>query len=227
MKKLFGKIGYKFKNKRLLETALTHSSYANEHKVPSYERLEFLGDSILSFVVSTYLFDKYPDLPEGEMSKLRAAIVCEKSLCEAVKRIGLCEDILLSKGEIQTGGRERPSIVADVFEAVLGAIYIDGGIKPTKNFVMDKLGETISSSYTGKGVFNDYKTKLQEIVQIGNGIVNYVHVKEEGPEHNKVFTVQVKLAGKIISTGNGRSKKDAEQSAAQAAIAVLLKEDEK
>lgn len=226
MQDLMEKIGYEFQDTGLLKTALTHSSYANEHNVQSYERLEFLGDSILSFIISTYLYKTYPDLPEGEMSKLRAAIVCERSLDESCRKFGGNGYIILSKGESQTGGRERSSIIADVFEAILGAIYLDGGIEPAQRFVMDKLGETIQDSREGHGVFKDYKTQLQEIVQHQEHTVSYSLVKEEGPEHNKRFTVQIDYLDGVLSTGVGKSKKDAEQNAAKKAIEELKKHGE-
>jgi ribonuclease-3 len=223
LKEICKKIGYQFKNEQLLTAALTHSSYANENRTESYERLEFLGDSILSFVVSGYLYKNYPNLPEGEMSKLRASIVCERSLEECVRNNGLNGDIILSKGELQTGGRERASIIADVFEAILGAIYIDGGIEPASKFVMDKLGGAISDSYDGEGVWNDYKTRLQEIVQEGDDSVQYHHVRCEGPEHSKVFTVEVRTGARVLASGAGKSKKDAEQDAAKHAIKHIKK----
>lgn len=218
MRKLMLDIGHEFKNIDLLKTALTHSSYANENKTQSYERLEFLGDSILSFVVSTHLYASDSNIPEGEMSKLRAAIVCERSLDECAKRLHFGDYLILSKGEEFTGGRARVSILADVFEAVLAAIYLDSGFEEAEKFVMSQLGTAIEKACQGVTLYMDYKTELQEIAQ-GNGKkVEYKHIKEDGPAHNKTFTVQVIYDGCVISEGTGKSKKDAEQNAARIAI---------
>ena len=214
-------IGYEFKNKDLLKTALTHSSYANEHGEKSYERLEFLGDSILSFIISTYLYENHPELPEGDMSKIRAAIVCERSLESSCRNFGVEKYIILSRGEELTGGRERSSIIADVFEAILGAIYIDGGLECARKYVTNMLSKTVSDTVEGHGVFSDFKTKLQEIVQKYNSNVTYKLVGESGPEHEKEFTVEVIYCGKTLSKGRGKSKKIAEQDAAKTAIEVL------
>lgn len=223
MEELMKSIGYSFKNQQLLKTALTHSSYANEHKIQSYERLEFLGDSILSFIMSTYLYENYSDLPEGDMSKLRAAIVCERSLDASCRKIGVEKYIVLSRGEEICGGRERSSIIADVFEAILGAIFLDGGLEPARKYVMDMLLDTVKDTVAGHGVFMDYKTALQEIVQKYDSSVTYNHTGEEGPEHDKTFTAQVIYYGKVLSEGKGKSKKIAEQNAAKIAIEVLKK----
>ena len=218
MQKLMDNIGYNFKKIDLLKTALTHSSYANENKVQSYERLEFLGDSILSFVVSTHLYSSKDNIPEGEMSKLRAAIVCEKSLDECAKRLEFGNYLILSKGEELTGGRTRASILADVFEAVLAAIYLDSDFAQAEKFVMSQLGDAVKKAQNGIALYFDYKTELQEIAQ-GNGCnVEYKHIKEDGPAHNKTFTVQVLYDGKVVAEGTGKSKKDAEQNAASVAI---------
>ena len=226
MQKLINNIGYKFKNEELLTMALTHSSFANESKsnCQSYERLEFLGDSILSFIVSTNIYEKFKALPEGAMSKLRAAIVCERSLEECARAINIGQYLILSKGEELTGGRQRPSILADVFEAILAAIYLDGGIEPAKDFIMTHLKDALEKAHSGKGIFNDYKTALQEIVQENDNNVEYVHVKEEGPEHNKIFTVEVNFMGEKLAGGTGRSKKEAEQNAAKKAIDNISRE---
>lgn len=218
MQKLIENIGYEFKNINLLRTALTHSSYANERGVDSYERLEFLGDSILSFVVSTHLYKSKCHIVEGDMSKLRATIVCEKSLDECAKRLNFGKYLFLSKGEEITGGRTRPSILADVFEAVLAAIYLDGGFFAAEKFVMSQLGDAIENAKHGVLLFKDYKTELQEIAQSVDKKVVYEHIKEEGPAHNKVFTVRVLYDGVVLSEEKGRSKKDAEQNAARTAI---------
>ncbi len=218
MQKLMLDIGYKFKNKDLLKTALTHSSYANENKTQSYERLEFLGDSILSFIVSTHLYASNDNIPEGEMSKLRAAIVCEKSLDECAKRLNFGDYLILSKGEELTGGRTRVSILADVFEAVLAAIYLDSDLKQAEKFVMSQLGDAIKKAQNGIALYMDYKTQLQEIAQSRGYSVEYKHIKDEGPAHNKTFTVQVIYNNDVIAEGTGKSKKDAEQNAAMYAI---------
>jgi len=221
MKLLINDIGYNFKDEKLLKTALTHSSFANEHNCKSYERLEFLGDSILSFVISSSIYKNFPDLPEGELSKLRASIVCERSLEECSKKLNVGKYLILSKGEETTGGRERASILADVFEAILGAIFLDGGIEPARDFINKYLSDAVIESHSGKGVFKDYKTVLQEIVQQNEGSVEYFEVKEEGPEHNKIFTVGIKYMGSDLSYGSGRNKKEAQQNAAKEAIKKL------
>ncbi len=218
MVELMQKIGYKFNNDRLLTTALTHSSYANEHKTESYERLEFLGDSILSFVVSTRLYASKHHFREGEMSKLRASIVCERSLSECATSLELGKYLILSKGEEFTGGRTRVSILADVFEAVLAAIYLDSGLDEAVAFVERQLGGAIAKGCKGIMVYTDYKTQLQEIAQAADKKIEYKHIKEEGPAHERVFTVAVMYDGVAISQGKGRSKKDAEQNAAMLAI---------
>ncbi|OQB15774.1 MAG: Ribonuclease 3 [Firmicutes bacterium ADurb.Bin193] len=223
MDELMKKLGYTFKDDRLLKTALTHSSYANENKKvsKSYERLEFLGDSVLSFVISTHIYNNFTELPEGGLSKMRAALVCERTLASCAEGLGLGDYIFFSKGEAMTGGRTRPSILADVFEAVIAAIYLDGGITCAEKFVLKSLDASIKMVKKGKGVFKDYKTELQEEVQQHEGSVDYVSVKEEGPEHLKVFTVEVFSDGKCLASGKGRSKKDAEQDAAKKALIKL------
>ena len=218
MHKLMLNIGYKFKNINLLKTALTHSSYANENKTQSYERLEFLGDSILSFIVSTQLYTSNENIPEGEMSKLRAAIVCERSLDECAKKLKFGEYLILSKGEELTGGRTRASILADVFEAVLAAIYLDSDFVEAEKFVMSQLGNAINKARKGISLYTDYKTELQEIAQANGKKVEYKHIREEGPAHNKIFTVQILYDGNTVSEDKGKSKKEAEQNAAKLAI---------
>lgn len=214
--------GYEFKTPELLERALTHSSYANERKSAgnSNERLEFLGDSVLSIIVSEYLFLNYEHLPEGELTKLRASLVCEKALCKFTKSMGINERILLGRGEEQTGGRERPSILADAFEAVLAAIYLDGGIVPATKYVLKNIKTEISSEkHLGE---NDYKTILQEIIQKNpEERVEYRLAGEHGPDHDKTFTVEVWLNSNIIGRGEGRSKKSAEQAAAKEALLLM------
>ena len=221
MEILMESIGYNFKDISLLQTALTHSSYANENNVESYERLEFLGDSILSFVVSTQLYSSKEHIAEGNMSKLRAAIVCEKSLCECSKRMNIGNYLILSKGEELTGGRNRISILADVFEAILAAIFLDSDFKEAEKFVLKHLNSAISKACKGVSLYTDYKTELQEIAQSVGKKVEYVHVREDGPAHNKTFTVNVIYDDACIAEGNGRSKKDAEQNAARRALAEV------
>ena len=204
---------YTFKDVALLEEALSHSSYANEKNSKSYERLEFLGDSILSFVISEYLVEKF-NIKEGELSKIRARIVCEHALEMACNNAGLVPLIHLSRGEELTGGRGRASIIADVFEAVIAAIYKDGGIQPAKKFIFDNMTDIIPLAVSGK-VNEDYKTALQEIVQANGKTAAYHVVSEEGPEHNKIFTIELCINGERVSQGTGRNKKEAEQNAAK------------
>lgn len=225
MKKLTEKIGYSFKNPRLLENALTHSSYANEGNrgLKSNERLEFLGDSVLGFITARYLFDRETG-PEGELTKLRAALVCEKALFSYARQLGLGECLLLGKGEQQTGGAERPSILADAFEAVIAAIYLDGGLEPVKTFLIPFLEQERSQQRRPK--FKDYKTLLQEIVQQNPGEkIEYELKGESGPDHNKQFLMEVHLNSNVIGTGRGRSKKEAEQQAAREALKLMGYDD--
>ncbi|MBQ9893967.1 MAG: ribonuclease III [Ruminococcus sp.] len=214
-------IGYTFKNKQLLHQAFSHSSYANEKKDPSgsNERLEFLGDSVLSIVVSDFLY-KNINVAEGELTKLRASLVCEKSLHIFAQQIGLGDYLLLGKGEENTGGRERPSILADAFEAVIAAIYLDGGMEAAAKHILRFMPDDIQ--YTKKPVFSDFKTVLQEIVQKNpEEKVEYVLIGEEGPDHNKRFVVEVRLNSQVIGKGKGKSKKEAEQFAAREALELM------
>ncbi len=215
-------IGYKFRDRSLIEHALTHSSYANEKKLPggSNERLEFLGDSVLSIVVSEYLYTHLSHIAEGELTKLRASLVCEKSLHIFAQKIQLGEFLKLGKGEENTGGRERPSILADAFEAVIAAIYLDGGFEPAARHILRFMPEDLQTRR--KPVFNDFKTILQEIVQKNpEEMVEYSLVGEEGPDHNKRFVVEVCLNSNVIGRGKGRSKKEAEQLAAKEALELM------
>lgn len=215
------RIHYHFKNKQLLHEALSHSSYANEEKKKrSNERLEFLGDSVLSIIVAQHLFTHYTHLPEGELTKLRASLVCEKSLYEFALQFGLNEFLLLGKGEEMTGGRERPSIIADAFEALLAAIYLDGGMDEATKFVLRFIPEHLSLKQA-KGL-NDYKTTLQEIIQQNREEkVEYVLICESGPDHDKTFEVEVHLNSNVIGRGSGKSKKQAEQLAAKEALELM------
>ena len=223
MTDLKNKIGYQFKNPALLNEALTHSSYANEHKsqhIKYNERLEFLGDSVLSIVVSDYIYKNCPELPEGELTKLRASLVCEKSLYEFAKKIDLGKYLILSKGERHNGGADRPSILSDAFEALIAAIYIDGGFAPASKHILNFVIPAIKNSKKKK--INDYKTTLQEIIQKNPGEkLEYVLVKESSPDHNKHFIVEVHLNSNVIGKGGGRSKKEAEQQAAREALELM------
>lgn len=213
-------IGYKFKDKSLLQTALTHSSYANEMngKVDYNERLEFLGDSVLGMITAEFLFTNHPEMPEGKLTKTRAAMVCEKSLHRFAQSIKLGEFMYLGKGEINTGGRERPSILADAFESLIAAIYLDAGFEEAKKFVLG----FISTADIEETIITDYKTALQEIVQRNPGeYLEYFMVGESGPDHCKTFIVEVHLNNNVIGTGEGRSKKQAEQMAAKATLRLM------
>lgn len=216
------KIGYKFKNEKLIIEALSHSSYANECKKQrkNNERLEFLGDSVLSVIVSNYIFEHFKHLPEGELTKLRASLVCEQALFDFSKKINLGKYIFLGKGEEITGGRERPSIVSDAFEAVIAAIYLDGGLKVASKYVLSFIPEDVKPHSVVS--FVDYKTALQEIIQKNpEEKVEYVLTDESGPDHDKKFTVNVMLNSNVIGTGIGKSKKSAEQNAAKEALSLM------
>lgn len=212
-------IKYTFENKSYILEALTHSSYSNENKDYKFnERLEFLGDSVLSIVISDYLFKKEKNLPEGELTKLRANIVCEESLSEVAAQINLGEFLLLGKGEEATGGRERISILADALEAVIAAIYLDGGLEEAKRFIFEYMEQIIENSIKGK-IFRDYKTYLQEILQSkGEQNIWYKLIEEKGPDHNKRFVMEVGINDVVLGVGEGKSKKDAEQLAAKSAL---------
>lgn len=215
------KIGYCFKNKELLKTALTHSSYANENKLPhDNERLEFLGDSVLGFVTAEYLFNEFKARPEGALTKLRAAVVCEKSLFKFAEKISLGDFILMGRGEEHTGGRNRPSIVSDAFEAVIAAMYIDGGIEVAKPYILSFIKDAVKREAS----FKDNKSLLQEEIQrIKGNVLSYEEIGESGPDHDKHFNFVVKLNGKVIGEGEGKSKKEAEQAAAGNALLELKK----
>lgn len=209
-------IGYEFKNRDLLVTALTHSSYANEKKLlHDNERLEFLGDSILGFVTAEYLFSEFKTRPEGELTKLRAAVVCEKSLYNFSEKIKLGDYVLLGHGEELTGGRNRPSVISDAFEAVIAAMYLDGGIEAVKPYILSFIKEAVKREAS----FKDNKSLLQEKIQREkDNVLLYEEIGETGPDHAKTFTFRAKLNGRVIGTGEGRTKKDAEQAAAGAAL---------
>lgn len=222
MEQLEKNLGYTFKNKALLQNALAHSSYANEKKgsITSNERLEFLGDSVLSIIVSEYIYQSFPNLPEGRLTKLRASLVCEQTLCSFSKQLGVGDCLLLGKGEKANGGDERPSILADAFEAILAAIYLDGGIEPAKRHVLRFVKEELS--HLEHENFKDYKTELQEIIQKNpEEKLSYVLKGESGPDHDKCFTVEVHLNSNVIGVGTGHSKKMAEQAAARQALELM------
>ncbi|NIP32262.1 MAG: ribonuclease III [Candidatus Dadabacteria bacterium] len=209
------KLQYKFKDNNLLKTALTHSSYANEYSVESNERLEFLGDSILGCVVSKILYQKFPDSSEGELSKIKGAIVSRSNFAKYALDLKLNEQILLGKGEESTGGKERDSNLSGAFEAVIGAIYLDAGYRKSYQIISKLVKSTISN----KEFFSDNKTKLQEITQKKfKQIPKYNIIREEGPPHNKIFFVEVKVSSEILGNGIGKNKKEAEQSAAKEAL---------
>jgi ribonuclease-3 len=214
-------IGYSFKDKELLKTALTHSSYANENRLSQdNERLEFLGDSVLGFVTAEYLFSQYKSRHEGELTKLRAAVVCEKSLFKFAEKISLGKFIYMGKGEEHSGGRNRPSIVSDAFEAVIAAMYIDGGIDVVRSYILEFITEAVKREAS----FKDNKSLLQEEIQKNKGnTIAYEELAEYGPDHDKVFSFAVKLNGEVIGTGEGRSKKEAEQAAAGNALLNMEK----
>ena len=215
-------IGYKFNDKKNLDIAFTHKSYANEivcGKRQSYERLEFLGDAILEFIVSYYLFNEYKDKTEGELTKIRASLVCEFTLSRIARELNFGEFGSFSKGEKNTGGRDRDSILCDFFESVTGAIYMDGGLDAAKNFIYKFLLTDIEN----KKLFYDAKTKLQEISQKNNSTLEYVLLGESGPEHNKIFKIQLCIDGKPVAQGEGHSRKSAEQHAAYNALEQMLK----
>lgn len=212
-------IGYEFKNKDYILEALTHSSYSNENKKFNFnERFEFLGDSVLGVVVSDYLFKAEKNLPEGELTKLRANIVCEESLNEVANSIRLGEYMLLGKGEEATGGRQRISILADATEAVIAAIYLDGGLVCARDFILKFMGDIIQDTRKGN-IFRDYKTHLQELLQSkGENNIWYNLIDEKGPDHNKRFVMEVGINDVVLGIGEGKSKKEAEQLAARAGL---------
>ena len=218
LEELENKLGYHFHDRRLLEHALCHSSYANERhwdKLMNNERLEFLGDAVLELATSEYLYQNYPTMPEGEATRTRASIVCEQTLALCARDLGLGEWLRLGKGEELTGGRDRDSITSDAMEALLGAIYLDGGFANAKEFVH----HFILNDIEHKKLFYDSKTILQEQIQSETEEpIHYERVKEEGPDHNKRFTVNVVLGEKVLGSGSGRTKKAAEQEAAYRAL---------
>ena len=221
MDKIEESIGYIFKDKNLLKKAMTHTSYAYENKVDSNEKLEFLGDSILEFISSKYLFKNYPKLQEGEMTKVRAAVVCEKSLYKIATLHNFSDFLYLGKSEKKTGGEKRPAILADSVEAVIAAIFLDGGISQAEKFIIDNLKDEIELATKHVGD-RDYKTVLQEKLQEhGEVKIEYKITQEKGPDHDKHFEAQVSCNGKLLASGEGKSKKEAHMEAAKKALEDL------
>ncbi len=215
------KINYKFKNRDYLLQALTHSSFANEkhNEIECNERLEFLGDSVLSLITSQFLFDSFPYMPEGELSKLRSSLVCTDSLSGIARKINLGDYLFLGKGETVSGGAEKQSILEDAFESVVAAVYLDGGLEEARKFVLRFLAPMLKEHNIA---FFDYKTTLQEIVQQYNDQkLSYSHIGESGPPHNRRFEAVVKLNSNVIGKGIGTSKKSAEQAAAREALKLM------
>ena len=214
------KIGYLFKKPELLKEAFTHSSYANENEKKSYERLEFLGDAIVDFIIGEYLYTNYPDMKEGTMSRVRASLVCEKALSELSVKLDIGECMLLGNGAENSGERNRASILSDMFEAHIAAMYLDAGFEKTRDYVIAVYGEAIDRAATGKTL--DYKTALQEKLQKnGPCDIVYKEISAKGPVHRCLFTVQVVADGKIMGEGSAYSKKEAQQIAAQDALSKI------
>ncbi|MGN1421293.1 MAG: ribonuclease III [Eubacterium sp.] len=224
MDKLENNIGYHFKNRAYLMEALTHSSFANEQKdrrvsARSNERMEFLGDAVVSIISAKFLYEKFPDMDEGELSKLRSSLVCTGSLSEFARRINLGDYLFLGRGEINTGGADRDSILENAFEALTAAIYLDGGMEEARKFVLGFLSEAVEGHHIN---FKDYKTQLQEVIQENPGEnVYYAITGTKGPDHNKVFEAEVRLNHNVIGKGTGKSKKSAEQAAAKEALRLM------
>lgn len=214
-------IGYTFKDKELLKRAFTHTSYAYENKLISNEKLEFLGDSILEFISSEYIYNEYKKLHEGEMTKVRATVVCENSLYNVAKKHNFGEFLYLGKSERKTGGKNRPAVLEDSVEAVIAAIYLDGGIEPARKFIIENLQKEIEQASKHVGD-KDYKTVLQEKLQEhGEVEIVYEIINESGPDHNKEFEAEVKCNGKLLASGKGKSKKEAHMQAAKKALKNL------
>ncbi len=220
------KIEYCFQNKLLLKQALTHSSFVNEQrikKLPDYERLEFLGDAVLELTSSDFLFRHFPDVKEGELTKRRASIVCGFSLAQCMEKIGLGEYILMGKGEETTGGRHKENILSDVLEAIIGAVYLDGGFEKAVAFIH----RCVLSDFEDRRLFSDSKTLLQEYVQKEKGaVLDYALVDEYGPDHNREFVVEARVNGRTVGKGIGKTKKSAEQQAAYEALLAAKGEEE-
>ena len=220
MESLERKINYTFKNKALLREALTHSSYANDcQKKVNNERMEFLGDAVLGLVSGEYLYKRFPDMPEGDLSKLRSSLVCTQSLSDFAREIDLGSYLLLGKGEEKSGGSDRNSNLENAFEALIAAIYLDGGMQPAKKHILHFLERDIDTHHIS---FKDYKTTLLEVIQLNKDeTLNYVIVGEEGPAHDRTFKAEVHLNSNVVGTGVGKSKKQAEQEAAKEALSLM------
>ena len=227
MESLEEQLGYKFSNKSILENALSHSSYVNEKKLSTdnNEKMEFFGDSILSFVISEHLFERLTLHKEGSLSKIRAAIVCEKSLSTIARKIDLGSSILLGKGELNSGGQKRISILADTIEAVIAAVFLDSGIESAKKVILKLFSESIEDAIDGN-VFKDYKTTFQELIQKQEPLkkIEYKIIAEQGPDHNKIFTSALFIGDEKISEGKGKSKKEAQMDAARIALEIVKDE---
>lgn len=214
-------IGYKFKDINLLKKALTHTSYAYEHKIESNEKLEFLGDSILEFLSSKFIYQNYPNLKEGEMTKVRATVVCEESLYKIADKHNFSDFLYVGKSEMMHQGNRKVAIMADSVEAVIAAMYFDSGLEISEKFIIDNLKEEIRIASQHVGI-KDHKTILQEKLQVnGNVDIKYEIIKESGPDHDKTFTAEVKLNGKVLAQGEGKTKKQAEMDAADKALKTL------
>ena len=223
--KLEKSIGYTFKDKNLLKKALTHTSFAYENKLESNEKLEFLGDSILEYISSKYIYNNYKKLKEGEMTKVRAEVVCEDSLYKVAKSHNFSDFILVGKSESNSGGKFKPAILADSIEATIAAIYFDGGLEEAEKFIINNLKTAIEESTKHVGM-KDHKTVLQEKLQVhGDICIKYTVIKETGPDHDKTFTVKVEADGKELAIGEGRTKKNAEMDAAGKALEKFAKGD--
>ena len=216
MEKLCDRIGYRFSNAKLLATALTHPSFGGDHHVPHYQRLEFLGDAVLELAVSDYLYAELPEVDEGKLTRIRAALVREETLCRAAKRIGLGEYIRLSVGEERSGGREKPSILSDVMEAVFAAVYLDGGFDCAVKVVRDVLGDELRPETLADHL--DAKSRLQELLQRDGGMPNYEYLSMEGPPHAPVFYYRVLEGERVLGEGSGQSKQNAQKAAARDAL---------
>jgi len=227
LQELEKKLGISFLNKALLNQCLTHSSFAHEAGIPDNERLEFLGDAILKLVTSEHLYNKFPTKPEGDLTKYRAAIISDETLAKIASAVRLGEYLLLSENEKRTGGARRKSNVANAFEALLGAIYLDGGVGKARDFILDFLREEIEK-VSREGYISDYKSALQEYVQKQKWeLPHYRVVGETGPRHKKVFEIAVKIKGRILGKGKGANKKEAEQKAAEEALKTLKRDEKK
>ena len=220
LKDLAERIGYRFRDIRLLETALTHASYSNEHGVPSYERLEFLGDAVLQIVVSRYLYERYDDIPEGLLTKYRQYLVCETTLAKVAADLSLGDYLLLGKGEAAGTGRSRPSILADAVESLLAAVYLDGGMEAVEPIVFALLQSELDNCVKNRN--GDYKTRLQQLVeQDGSETLEYTVVTRRGPDHAPTYVMEARINSNAVGRGEGRSKHEAEQAAAREALRLF------